>query len=99
MKIYVVSGAPSTGKTSIINALAKEFKTLPETARTIRDSDERFKGKSIKEINKKEFQEAIFQLKIKLIESLDKTKEEIVFSDRGLGDALAYYKFYNIKIP
>ncbi len=99
MKLYVISGAPSTGKTSVINELAKEFKVLPEAARVIAEKNPRFRGKSIREIDKEEFQKAIFELKIKLIESLDKSENDIVFSDRGLGDTIAYYKFYNLEVP
>lgn len=97
MEIYVISGGPGTGKTSVINELAKEFKILKEAARELGDKDSRFKGKSVKEIRMKEFQDAIFEFQKKQIENLK--ENEIVFSDRGLGDTIAYYKFYKIQVP
>jgi len=99
MKIYVISGGPCTGKTATINELKKEFKTLPESARQVADNDKRFIGKSIKEINMKDFQEAIFEEQKNTLEKLKKeNKNGIFFSDRGLGDTIAYYKINNLKI-
>lgn len=98
MKIYVISGGPSTGKTSVINELGKEFKILKEAARELGDKDSRFKGKSVKGLNMEKFQNAIFEFQKKQLEEL-KGKNEIVFSDRGLGDTLAYYKINKLKIP
>ncbi|MDO8516978.1 MAG: ATP-binding protein [Nanoarchaeota archaeon] len=103
MKIYVISGGPGTGKTATINKLRKEFKILPETARKVANKDKRFIGKSIKQINMKDFQNAIFLHQKKTIEKLKKykpsTNNSIIFSDRGLGDTIAYYKINNLEIP
>ena len=98
MKIYIISGGPSTGKTSVINALKKKgYKVLIEAARYLGDNDKRFKGKSIKGIDKKKFQDAIFELQKKQIVGLK--NEKIVFSDRGLGDTIAYYRINKLKVP
>lgn len=130
-KIFVISGGPGVGKTSVINELEKRgFKILKEAAREIILRDKRFREKSIIEINKKDFQDAILDFQIKQIKELeknkkennrrnnkininsenddkfgnvlrnnDKRKHEIVFSDRGLGDTLAYYKLNGLEIP
>jgi len=97
MKVYVISGGPGTGKTSVINELGKEFKILPEAARLLGENDRRFKGKSSEETDKKEFQDAIFEIQKKQIENLKDDK--IVFSDRGIGDTIAYYKINGINVP
>lgn len=96
MKIYVISGGPGTGKTSVINELAKEFRILPESARAVGDEDLRFKGKSVKETNQQEFQDAIFEFDKKQLEGL--YGDKIIFTDRGLGDTLAYCRTRNLKI-
>ena len=97
--IYVISGGPATGKTSVINELEKKgYKVLKEAAREVSLKDKRFQGKSTKEINKKEFQEAIFELQMKEIEKL-KDNKEVIFSDRGLGDTLAYYVVNKLRVP
>ena len=70
MKMYVVSGGPGTGKTATIDELGKEFKVIPETAREVSQNDSRFVGKSIKEINPKDFQDAIFEKQKEKIDGL-----------------------------
>lgn len=101
MKIYVISGGPGTGKTSVINELSKEFITFEEAARTLVDNDLRFKGKSVNEINMKSFQDSIFDCQKKQIEELGKTARdnEIIFSDRGVGSTIAYYKINQLDVP
>ena len=96
-KIFVVSGGPGTGKTCTLNELQKDFRIIPESARAVAESDPRFIGKSIKEINQKDFQEAIFNYERKQFKSVK--DEEIVFSDRGLGDTLAYREIHKLGIP
>jgi len=95
MQIYVISGGPGVGKTSIINELAKDYFVLEEAARAVGDSQ--FKGKSVKQINQFEFQKAIFEFQKKEIENFKNNK--IIFSDRGFGDTLAYYSVHHLKAP
>lgn len=99
LKLFIISGGPGTGKTSIINELSKKFKVLPEAAREVGDNDPHFKGKSIKEINPFDFQKAIFDFQKNEFTNIKDKNHKIVFSDRGFGDTLAYYKFHNLKIP
>ncbi len=97
MKVYAISGGPSVGKTTIINEFKRqEYKTLREAARQVAETDKRFIGKSVKETNKQDFQDAIFQFQKKMLENIKKGE---IFSDRGLGDTIAYYKLYKLKIP
>ena len=71
MKICVISGGPGVGKTSVIEELEKQgFRVLKEGARIVSESDSRFVGKSILEVNKKDFQDAIFEVQKKQIDSL-----------------------------
>jgi predicted ATPase len=96
-KVYVISGGPATGKTTIIKELKKRgYKVLEEAARQVIRDDERFKGKSVNEISKREFQEAIFEFQKKQLENLN--FKEIIFSDRGLGDTIAYLKIYGLNV-
>jgi len=98
MKVFVISGGPGVGKTSVINELKKRgHEVLREAAREVSNTDQRFVGKSILEVNKKDFQDAIFDFqKIQLSELLDSNN---VFTDRGLGDTLAYYGLAGYNIP
>jgi len=99
MKVYVISGGPSTGKTSVIEELKNQgFTTFKEIARKVTETDGNFVGKSINEINKQEFQDKILEVQMKQVEKLKKVKGKI-FLDRSIGDTLAYYKLNNLKIP
>ena len=113
-KIFVISGGPGVGKTSVVNELEKRsFKILKEAARELTQRDKRFNGKSILEINKKDFQDAIFDFQIKQIKELENKelekserknnrknkKKKIIFSDRGLGDTFVYYELAGYKVP
>ena len=64
-KLFIISGGPGTGKTSVIDELSKNFKIIPEAAREVGDKDIRFKGKSIKAIDHYYFQRAIFDFQKK----------------------------------
>jgi len=90
---YVITGGPSSGKTTLINELSKlGFHIIPETARLLIDK-ERDKGKSIKELHQDiiNFQRKILKTRIKM--EAHAPKDKIVFFDRGIPDCLAYYKF------
>lgn len=97
MANYVISGGPATGKTSVIEELRKlGYGILEEPARELFKSDERFKGKSIKEINQQDFQDTIFKHQKNQFDNLP---EGAVFCDRGIGDTLAYRKMCGLNIP
>ena len=86
----VITGGPSSGKTSIINRLAElGYKIVPEAAEKY-IKEEKLKGKKIEEIrtNEEDFTKLIFYKKI---EAEDQTApEQLTFLDRGLPDTIAY---------
>lgn len=89
---YVITGGPSSGKTTVLNELAKLGYTIyPEAARVFID-EEMAKGKSIKEIrgDEAEFQRRV--LKIKIDAEKSAPKDEIIFFDRAIPDSIAYYR-------
>jgi len=97
---YIITGAPSAGKTTLIKLLEnKGFDVVYELARTYIDQ-EISKGKTINQIRQNEllFQEEILKMKVKLEQKL--SKEKVIFFDRGIPDSEAYYKLngkYNDK--
>lgn len=89
---YVITGGPSSGKTSAIKELSRlGYIIFFEAARVFIDK-EMAKGKSLEEIRGDEakFQEEVFRLKVKVEKKAPKDK--IVFFDRGLPDSIAYYQ-------
>ena len=92
---YVLTGAPSSGKTSVLLALEKKgYKVVHEAAREIIDQGLRT-GKTLKQIrrNEDEFQINVFQLKIENEKNL--SSKNLIFFDRAIPDTLAYNKLLN----
>lgn len=93
---YVITGGPCSGKTTIVNILAERgYKTTVEDARHYIDSQLAI-GKTVKEIRKHqaEFQLKVLNLQIEQESSL--SPDEVVFLDRAIPDARAYYRFLDI---
>lgn len=96
---YVITGAPSSGKTTTVTALQqKGYKTVSETARTFIDL-ELAKGKSLDEIRNDErlFQDRVLDMKIVLEQNL--IPQDTIFFDRGIPDTLAYYELNKWPVP
>jgi predicted ATPase len=96
-KWYVITGSPSSGKTTILNSLAKMgCQTVPEAARVLIDEETK-KGKTLEEIRKNEieFQIKVLEIKIETEKKLDKNK--ITFFDRGIPDTIAYFQLYGFN--
>ena len=98
VKKYAIIGAPCSGKTTTINLLKeKGFQVVEEVATEIIFEEQTKKGGSLFPwivIDK-------FQLKIlrRLMAAEDKFEKGMVFSDRGIGDGLAYYYNECIRPP
>ena len=93
-KWYVITGAPSSGKTTIISKLSEMgYYTVPEAARVLIDKEMK-KGKTLGEIRKNEikFQRKVLKLKIQIEKKTPKNK--IVFFDRGIPDNIAFFQVY-----
>ncbi len=93
---YVVTGAPSSGKTTVISSLEGEgYHVVHEIARSY--INQKLNQKlTIQEIKKdaKTFQDEIMKMQIKTEKGL--CTEETVFLDRGIPDIYAYYNLYEI---
>ncbi|MBE51270.1 MAG: hypothetical protein CMP51_06235 [Flavobacteriales bacterium] len=96
MKI-IITGAPGTGKTSIINHLNKKgYKCVKEGTRSILNTyiSKNSNIKSWKEIP--DFSELIFKYREK---EVLKTRDSITFFDRSIIDTYCYMKMEKMKIP
>jgi predicted ATPase len=91
---HVITGGPSSGKTTLLAELAKlGYPAVPEMARLVID-DGFAAGLSLEQIraDEKGFQETVFASKLALEAAFDPTQE--AFFDRGMQDSLAYYSSY-----
>lgn len=92
----MITGAPSSGKTTIIKLLEKKgYKVLYEIARLYIDRELK-KGKTIQQIRKDEaaFQKNILDQKAYFENKLN--PKEITFLDRAVPDSIAYYELVGV---
>lgn len=94
---YVITGGPSTGKTTVINLLSKRgYTTTIEHARHYIDTKKE-EGSTVEEVrsNKRKFQLGVLDMQIE--QEAELTPDETVFLDRAIPDAMAYYRFLNLE--
>ena len=95
---YVITGGPGSGKTTVVNHLNMlGYHTTIEHARHFIDT-QMISGKTVEEIrkNQMDFQHGILEMQILQESSL--SPGELVFLDRALPDALAYYRFLDLPV-
>ena len=95
---HVITGGPSSGKTTIIKALEeKGYRVVHEAARQYID-EQLARGLTIKEMRRDElqFQREVLKRKMELEASLP--TNEIIFFDRGIPDSVAYYEMHGFNI-
>lgn len=93
---YVITGAPCSGKTSVISRLELlGYRVIHETARAY-INDELGKGKTLNEIKADMplFEHNIFYRKLETESSLP--EKAIIFLDRAIPDSIAYFRFAGI---
>tara|TARA_B100000965_G_C19513600_1_gene723065 strand:- start:561 stop:1088 length:528 start_codon:yes stop_codon:yes gene_type:complete len=93
---YIITGAPGTGKTSIINELKNRgFNCINENVREI-ISDEKIIVEGIANYkNQVDFERKIVNLRIQ--QYLSTSKDHIFFFDRSAFDSIAYLDLKNLQ--
>jgi len=96
-KWYVITGGPSSGKSTVLSCLEKmDYRIIPEAARVLID-EEMAKGKTLEEIRKDEagFQQKVLIIKVRIEKELP--RDQIIFFDRAIPDSLAYYQLSGLN--
>ncbi|AWM12875.1 AAA family ATPase [Flavobacterium sp. NRK F10] len=99
-EIIVLAGGPSSGKTTLINALTeKGFICYPEVSReVIREAQKQ----GIEQLFLEKpllFSELLLEGRIKQHRNAQEEEENIVFLDRGIPDVLAYMHYIGDSYP
>ncbi len=95
---YVITGGPSTGKTTLQQELAKlGYATVDEAARLVID-DAIAKGTAVIDLrdDEKRFQDDVVRRRL-VLEARAPTDTTVVL-DRGMQDSLGYYRYYDFKV-
>jgi predicted ATPase len=99
-KIVLLIGAPSTGKTSVLNTLhTNGYKCFEEISRQIFQEARKQGYENVFKENPLLFSEKLLEGRQKQFISAKKTKAEFVFIDRGLPDITAYLDMVKTKYP
>lgn len=97
MKKFVITGAPGTGKTSILNHLkTKGYNCIDEISREIINEQIAIDGEILPWKNLSAFSERVFKLRES---QFINSKNTLSFFDRGIVDIDAYMKVDNLEIP
>ncbi|MEM6845504.1 MAG: AAA family ATPase [Bacteroidota bacterium] len=94
-KKYIITGAPGTGKTTLINALEKEYPCLPEVSRTIIVSEQKRDGSGMPWQDLRKFAALVYEASIA---EMDSTPQAL-FTDRSVLDLIAYLQVAGKSIP
>jgi predicted ATPase len=90
---HVITGASCSGKTTLIDQLAnKGFQTVPESGRQYFER-EMAKGRTIEEIRKDRAPMTCQIYELMLERERGLRADDFLFLDRGLPDALAFFRF------
>lgn len=93
---YVITGGPCSGKTTIVNILAERgYTTTIEHARHYIDS-QLAEGKTVNEVRKHQREFQLKVLNMQIDQEADLSRQQVVFLDRAIPDARAYYQFLNL---
>lgn len=96
-KKYIVTGAPGTGKTSVINELKKRgFHCISEKSREIINDQIISGGDILPWKNQLAFENKIINLRTK--QYLSSPDDCICFFDRSVIDVIAYLKINNLEV-
>jgi predicted ATPase len=96
---YVITGAPSAGKSTVIAELAKRgYATVEEQGRLLIDQ-ELAKGKTLEEVNVDSPDFEVAWTKFQRAREAEVDPGTLTFFDRGRLDTLAYFAYYSWPIP
>ncbi len=94
---YVITGGPSSGKTSLVNRLAEVgYTTAPEVARPYIE-ELLAKSHTLHEIyqHNEQLQRDILAISLKRQRRF--VPEDLIFFDRGTPDSLGYFRYYQLN--
>lgn len=93
---YILTGAPGTGKTTLLKELAKSYDTVDEFSREVIAQQRLIGGDGLWDKNRQKFINLLHEQSMSRYANSDNTK--ITFFDRGIPDTIAYGDYGNVNI-
>ena len=98
-RLFVITGAPGSGKTTLINALAARGLTvMPEGARAIIQQQVATGGTALPWSNRLAFAELMLEWDVRAYQAALELDGPVIF-DRGIPDALGYLELCGLPVP
>lgn len=95
IKKYIITGAPGTGKTTLINALEKDYHCMHEVSRKVIASEQKASGDGTPWQNLDNFTKLVHESFIAELNANPKA----LFTDRSVLDLMAYLQVEGKPIP
>ena len=92
---YILTGAPGTGKTTLLKRLADVYETMSEPAREVIADQKMNSGNGLWHKDRKLFIDLLLK---KSIENFMNASGPVTFFDRGIPDCIAYADYGEIEI-
>lgn len=97
--LFVVTGGPGSGKTALIQALAKAgFATMPEAGRTIIRDQRAIGGEALPWADRSAFAEAMLTWEMRSYREAEGRSGPVIF-DRGMPDVAGYLRLCGLPVP
>ncbi len=97
--LFVVTGGPGSGKSTLINALAERgICTMPEAGRSIIQDQVAIGGEALPWSDRRAFAELMLSWEMRSYRAALALSGPVIF-DRGVPDVLGYLRLCNLPIP
>ena len=98
-RLFVVTGGPSSGKSTLIDALAgRGLCTMPEAGRAIIQDQVAIGGEALPWSDRRAFAELMLSWEMRSYRDALELSGPVIF-DRGVPDVLGYLRLCNLPIP
>src|ERR1700735_3810646 len=98
-RLFVITGGPGSGKSTLINALAERgISTMPEAGRAIIQDQMAIGGEALPWSDRRAFAELMLSWEMRSYRAALSRSGPVMF-DRGVPDVLGYLRLSNLPIP